>query len=115
MMRLPPRSTLVPYTTLFRSAVIVNVCGLEVPPPGAGLNTVTGAVPAVARSLAEIVAVSWVLLPYVVARSAPFHRTMDDATKFVPVTVSVKPGPPAAVLFGGMVDSVGTGVGALSV
>ena len=34
----------------------------EVPPPGAGLNTVTKAVPAVAMSPAEIVAVSCVLL-----------------------------------------------------
>jgi len=96
-------------------ALIVNVCALDRPPPGAGLNTVTGTVPAVAMSLAEIVAVSWVLLPYVVARSAPFHRTMDDAMKFVPVTVSVKPGSPAVLLFGAMELSVGTGFGALIV
>ena len=37
-------------------AVIVNVCPLEVPPPGVGLKTVTDAVPAVAMSLAVIAA-----------------------------------------------------------
>jgi hypothetical protein len=34
--------------------VIVNDDSLELPPPGAGLETVTVAVPAVAVSLAEI-------------------------------------------------------------
>ena len=38
--------------------VIVNVTALEVPPPGAGLNTVTLAVPAVAMSVAGIEAIS---------------------------------------------------------
>jgi hypothetical protein len=38
--------------------VIRNVCAFEVPPPGAGLKTVTAAVPAVAMSAAPIVALS---------------------------------------------------------
>ena len=38
--------------------VMVKVAVLDVPPPGAGLKTVTFAVPAVATSLAGIVAVS---------------------------------------------------------
>jgi hypothetical protein len=42
--------------------LIVKVWGLDVPPPGAGLNTVTGAVPAVAMSEARIEAVTWVAL-----------------------------------------------------
>ena len=42
------------------ATVIVNVWALEVPPPGAGVKTVTVAVPAVARSDARIAAVSWV-------------------------------------------------------
>src|SRR5947209_17972395 len=37
---------------------IVNVSTFEVPPPGAGLNTVTDAVPAAAISLAGIAAVT---------------------------------------------------------
>src|SRR5207302_10332826 len=77
------------------AAVIVKVCGLDVPPPGAGLKTVTGAVPAVAMSAAEITAVSCVAEAYVVVRLAPFHRTTEAVTKFVPVTVSVNCGPPA--------------------
>ena len=36
----------------------VKVCGLDVPPPGTGLSTVTGCVPAVAISEAEIEAVN---------------------------------------------------------
>src|SRR5437667_9495089 len=65
--------------------VIVNVCALEVPPPGVGLNTVTDAVPAVAMSFAEICARSSVLLTKVVVRLVPFHRTTDAPLKFVPV------------------------------
>ena len=41
-----------------KELLIVNVCALEVPPPGAGLNTVTVAVPAVEMSDAVIVAVT---------------------------------------------------------
>jgi hypothetical protein len=44
------------------AAVIVKFTPLDVPPPGAGLNTVTLAVPAVAMSAARIVAVNWVAL-----------------------------------------------------
>ncbi len=40
--------------------LIVKVWALEVPPPGAGLNTVTAAVPAVTMSEADIAAVNWV-------------------------------------------------------
>jgi hypothetical protein len=52
---------------------IVNDTEFEAPPPGAGLTTVTVAVPALAISLAGIVAVRCVLpLPEVV-RGDPFH------------------------------------------
>ena len=40
-------------------AVIVKLCAFEVPPPGAGVNTVTLALPALVSSAAEIGAVSW--------------------------------------------------------
>src|SRR5438093_12123528 len=78
--------------------LIVNVCALEVPPPGVGLKTVTGAVPAVAMSAVVICALSCVLLPNVVARWLPFHCTVDELVKFVPVRASVKAAPPAATL-----------------
>src|SRR5512139_1276250 len=75
--------------------LIVKVRAPEVPPPGAGLKTVTLAVPAVAMSVVVIEAVSWVEEPKVVVRSPPFHRTTDPETKFVPLTVRVKTEPPA--------------------
>src|SRR5206468_973849 len=89
---------------------MVKVCSLDVPPPGVGLTTVTEAVPAVAMSAAAICAVSWVLLPNVVDRAVPFHWTTAEATKFVPVTVSVKAGSPPVALGGGMELNGGAGV-----
>src|SRR5438477_80722 len=59
----------------------VNVCAAEVPPPGAGVTTVTCGVPAVARSEAGIAAVSWVALTSVVVRAAPLQRTLEPLTK----------------------------------
>src|SRR5207244_9435656 len=73
---------------------------LDVPPPGAGLKIVTDAEPAAAISAAEMAAESCVAETYVVARSAPFQRTTELVTRFVPVTVSVKPGPPAVAEVG---------------
>jgi hypothetical protein len=77
------------------AALIVNVCAPDVPPPGVGLKTVTEAVPAVAMSLAGTAAVNCVALPGVVTNATPFHFTAEVLMKFVPVTVSVKPAPPA--------------------
>jgi hypothetical protein len=91
-------------------ALIVNVCAVDAPPPGVGLNTVTGTVPAAAMSAAVICAVSWVLLPKVVLLALPFHRTTDEALKFVPVTVSVNAAPPAVAVEGEIEVSVGAGL-----
>ena len=44
------------------AALIVNVIALEVPPPGAGLKTVTLALPGLPMSPAGTDAVSWVAL-----------------------------------------------------
>jgi hypothetical protein len=92
------------------AGLIVNVCTLEVPPPGAGLNTVTWAVPAAAISVAGIDAVNWVAEIYVVVRSAPFHRTTEFVTKLVPLTVNVNAAPPAVAELGERLVVVGTGL-----
>jgi hypothetical protein len=73
---------------------MVKVNEFELPPPGAGLKTVTTAVPAAAMSLAEICAVSPFMLPLlVVGRSLPFQRTTESATKsgptLGPITVNL--------------------------
>src|SRR5207237_739516 len=83
---------------------------LEVPPPGAGVNVVTCAVPATARSAAGMAAVSCVADTNVVARSAPFQRTTELATKPLPLAVSVKPGPPAGAEAGLSPVVVGRGL-----
>src|SRR4029077_8943104 len=88
--------------------LIVKVTELEVPPPGGGLVTVTNAVPALAISAAVIAAVSVVLLTKVVARTEPFHCTVELFTKFVPLTVRVKSVPPAIWLSGEREITVGT-------
>src|SRR5207237_382223 len=93
-------------------AVMVNVCALEVPPPGAGLNTVTCAVPGFAMSLAGIRARSCDEETNVVVRSTLFHRTLDaPEMKLLPFTVSVKSGPPAGTDAGVKPVVVGRGVG----
>src|SRR5207253_3901813 len=96
-------------------ALTLNVRAMDVPPPGAGLNTVTEAVPGVATSVAAMAAVSCVALTNVVVRAAPFQRTSEAATKLLPVTVRVKAAPPAVALAGASVESVGTGALTLNV
>src|SRR2546430_7464550 len=77
---------------------MVNVAAAEVPPPGAGLTTVTLAMPAAAMSAARIVAASCVGETNVVARAAPFQFTVELLTKLPPLTVKVAAGPPAVAL-----------------
>jgi len=86
-----------------------KLCTFEVPPPGAGLNTVTEAVPDVVMSAAFICAVSCVAFTNVVARSAPFQRTFESTVKLDPPTVSVNALPPADALPGVRLLSTGTG------
>jgi hypothetical protein len=82
----------------------------EVPPPGVGVNTVIGTLPAVAMSAAVIAAVSCVALTNVVARALPFQRTLAPLTKLVPFTVSVNAGPPALALAGDRLEIAGAGL-----
>lgn len=77
---------------------IVNVCAFDVPPHG--VRTVIDAVPAVAMRAAGTVAVSCVAETKAVASGLPFQFTVEPETKFVPFTVSVNCGPPAAVHVG---------------
>jgi hypothetical protein len=81
-------------------ALIVKVRADDVPPPLPPVKTVTLAVPAVAMSVAVIVAFNWVALTYVVVRLDPFHCTTEPVEKFDPVTVRAPPAPPAVVLVG---------------
>ena len=60
-------------------------------------------------------AVTWPALTKVVERSAPFQRTTDVEMKLLPLTVSVKPAPPAVAEVGLMLVMLGTGFGSLMV
>jgi hypothetical protein len=91
--------------------LMVKVRALEVPPPGAGLKTVTLAVPPDMISEAGITAVSCVAETYVVARAAPFHQATEFGTKPLPDRVMVKDASPAVADGGEMPVRTGTGLG----
>src|SRR5260370_25275033 len=82
----------------------------EVPPSGAGVKTVTCAVPAVATSLAGMFAVSCVALIKLVGRGEPFQRTTESAIKLLPLTVSLKGESPLLALAGEMEVRPGSGL-----
>jgi hypothetical protein len=90
--------------------LMVKVNALEVPPPGAELNTVTCAVPADATSLAEMEAVNCVLLTKAEGLLLPFHWTTDPVTKLVPVMVNLRVDEPAVTLLGESVLKEGAGL-----
>ena len=96
--------------TLATLGAIVKVCAFEVPPPGAGVTTVTAAVPAVAMSAAVMAAVSRVALTKVVIRAFPFQFTVELAVKLAPLTVKVNAAPPATAMFGLIELVVGAGI-----
>jgi hypothetical protein len=68
--------------------------------PAQGFETVIDAVPPVAIRVDGTVAVSCVAETKVVASAAPFQFTVEPETKFVPFTVNVNCGPPAAAQVG---------------
>ncbi len=90
--------------------LIARLSGLDSPPPGPGLKTVTLAAPGVAMSAAVIDAVSRCLLTKVVGRLLPLHRTTESLTKLKPVTVNVKAPPPAVTGFGLRLAGFGAGL-----
>ena len=67
------------------AADIVNTLALDVPPADAPLETVTGTLAAVAICAAVICAVNRVAESKVVGTARPFHSTLDEAAKLVPV------------------------------
>ena len=77
---------------------IVKVCAFDVPPHG--LTTVIDAVPTVTTRAAGTVAVSWVAETKAVASGLPFQFTIEVETKFMPLTVNVNCGSPAAAQVG---------------
>jgi hypothetical protein len=89
--------------------LMVNVCAFDVPPPGAGFTTVMESLPPMAMDEDGTVIVIVVLETNVVVNGTPLKSIVDDALKFVPVTVSVKDGPPAVVEVGLIEEVVGTG------
>jgi len=90
--------------------VMVKFIALEMPPPCAALVTVTVSVPVEAMAAAGMAAVNCVALTNVVLRTVPPKLTIEAATKFVPLIVSVKPAPPAMALLGEIVVIVGVGL-----
>jgi hypothetical protein len=92
------------------TALIVNDRLPDVPPPGAGLVTITVAVPAVAISAAVIAAVNCVALTNVVVLATPLNFTTEVDTNPVPLTVRVKAAPPAVALVGEREVAVGAGL-----
>jgi hypothetical protein len=91
------------------AAVIVNVAAADVPPPGVGFVTVTPGVPAVATSVAKTGIVNCVALIKVVVRAVPLKFTTEVEMKFVPITTSVNPDEPAAIVLGDNDVIVGAG------
>ena len=87
--------------------MIGNVQAPEVPPPGAGLVTVTLAVPVLLMSIAGTCAVSWVALTKLVVSADPFQLITAPLTKPVPFTVNVKPAPPTIAFTGDSDVTVG--------
>ena len=91
---------------------IANDTEFEVPPPGAGLETVILAVPTEATSAADTLMVKRVLLTNVVVRSAPFHLACELPTNPDPIMLSTNAPDPDARAFGSRLVMTGVGFGA---
>jgi hypothetical protein len=88
----------------------VRFVAFEVPPPGLGVTTVTGKLPALVNWAAGTRAVSWVELTKLVASDVPLSSTVDCGVKLVPVTVRVVSLLPASTVAGEMELRVGAGL-----
>ena len=94
----PPRAAVVELSVRTGAAATLNGNGLELPAPA--VKTVTCPVPIVARSLARSTTCSDVPARYVVARSAPFHRTTDEGRNALPLARNVNDVMPTAAAVG---------------
>ena len=88
---------------------IVNVNDCDVPPPGAGVSTFICAVPLDAMSAAAIDACNCAALTNVVGRAAPFHCTVEEEVKPLPLAVSVNGPPPENTWVGDSEVTTGSG------
>jgi len=86
--------------------VTVKVTELDMPPPVPEFVTVTGKLPAVARSLVKIAAITCPELTRLVVRALPLKLTVELLLKFVPFTVNEEPGVPAGAVFVGDNDVI---------
>ena len=66
--------------------------------------------PAAFRFAVATVAESWLVLIKDVVNAAPFQRTTELVARFVPVTLSVNPGPPTMLDDGDNCASAGAGL-----
>src|SRR5579864_5125343 len=82
---------------------------VESPPPGAGFRTAIAKLPATSTSVEKIAAVSCVGLTNAVCRGVPPNTTLAPLTKFVPVTVRVRPPLPNPTDAGEIDEMVGSG------
>jgi hypothetical protein len=90
--------------------LIVKVRLPLVPPLSTGLVTVMLAVPAVARSAEEILALRLVALVKVLGRAVPFQFTTAPETKLLPETTIVVAAEPAVADAGEIEVRVGAGL-----
>ena len=77
--------------------VTINVCTLEVPPPGPGLETVTLNVPELITSAAVMVAVTRLEETYAVDLALPLKFTVEPGIKLAPSTVNINAILPEAI------------------
>jgi hypothetical protein len=84
--------------------------GALVPPPGAGFCTATAVAELPAIAVAGSVAFNSVALTHKVASAAPFHSTVEEGTKPVPVRSSVCAADPATTLAGSTAAITGGGL-----
>jgi hypothetical protein len=89
----------------------VKFLALEVPPAVTGLVTVTASIPLEAMLAAGMTAVNCMELTNVVTGADPPKLTVEAATKFVPLIVSVKVPSPTIAVFGEIVLIVGVTCG----
>jgi hypothetical protein len=100
--------TLVTLGTGLAGAVTVNTSELLLPPPGAGLETLTGVPPTATRALLGIITVMAVLLLLTGDKSRPPNWMLALAAKLFPDKVRKKLGLPTAAVVGAMLAKTGT-------